>query len=67
MSGEVRRNRFREGDSVRIACGSMFDGYEAKVIAAPVDPPGEKIAILVEIFGRPVRLELEDWMIEPVS
>jgi hypothetical protein len=49
---------------MRIACGSMFDGYEGKVIVAP---PGEKVAISVQIFGRPVRLEFEDWMIEPAG
>ncbi len=62
MRAEVPQSRFREGDAVRIACGSMFDGYEGKVMVAP---PGQKIAIEIQVFDRPVRIELEDWMIEP--
>ncbi|HEV3262795.1 MAG TPA: KOW motif-containing protein [Gemmataceae bacterium] len=62
---------FRQGDTVRIIDGT-FAGMSGKVIGdrdAPMDhkcPPG-LVRVQLEIFGRPVPVELETDQIEPAS
>jgi transcription antitermination factor NusG len=45
------------GDRVRVACGSVFDGYEGTVVEGPLQ--NGKLRIELTVFGRKVTVVLD--------
>jgi transcription termination/antitermination protein NusG len=52
---------FKKGDRTKITEG-MFENYEGEVDA--IDMSNGRVTVLINIFGRPVPVELEHWQLE---
>jgi transcriptional antiterminator NusG len=52
---------FKKGDKTKITEG-MFENYEGEVDA--IDMSNGRVTVLINIFGRPVPVELEHWQLE---
>jgi len=52
---------YKKGDKVKINEG-MFENYEGEVEA--IDMSNGRVTVIINIFGRPVPVELDHWQLE---
>ena len=58
------RRKFKQGDRIIVTDGT-FEHYEGTI--DNINEVNGRVSVIINIFGRPTSVELEDWQVEHLN